>query len=113
MATDIKLELHSTDGAWTIFNLVSFGAEVERKVGPGEFPPKKKVWASLETPKDKLVLVAIPQHPGAGPQPDQTHTMAQVHDFVSEVLRSLEWALDDIYGTAKQNSDQSKQDGSW
>lgn len=103
MTTQIDLELLSTEGFWTIFRLKSFGAEVERKVGPGEFPNKKKVYASLDTPENRMVRVAFPNVASPGTQPENTVTMVTVHDWVAEVVRSLEWTLDDVYNKPQES----------
>lgn len=76
----------------------SIGANVKRKVGTTE----RTTWATLESPQDKELRVAVPLHPGAGERPAGTLTLVEVHDLSREIMKSLEWALDDMEAPAEE-----------
>lgn len=88
--SEITVSLIDTDrGGWRVFALESFGANVKRVFGKNE----TTVWATLKTPDGQITPLAIPNHPGAGPQPENTITMTDVQDLVRKVVLDLEMVL--------------------
>lgn len=91
----IELELKNalTVDGWAIMVVKSIGANIKRKSGTGE----RTVWATLESPHNHELKVAIDQ--GAeGVVPDGVLPMEAVTDLAYEIIQRLELALDDTEG---------------
>lgn len=96
--TEIRFKESAIIDNHAVLVVESIGANIKRKVGSTD----RTTWATLKSPQDKELRVAIPLHAGAGERPADTVSLVEVHDLAAEIMRSLEWALDDLQAPAPE-----------